>query len=162
MAAAATTALQMTTAIACATLRVEAFTFSTRLERVTEYVRRAAAGETIRLRHRRNAWAGGTMIGAALRDFLTRFGDRLLGRDTVVVIVSDGLDVGEPGELRDAMRELQRRSSGVVWLNPLLETQGYEPTARGMLAARPFIATFATVNDAAALARLARSVRVRN
>jgi uncharacterized protein with von Willebrand factor type A (vWA) domain len=162
MAAAATTALQMATAIACATMRVEAFTFSTRLERVSEYVRRAAAGERIRLRHRRNAWAGGTMIGAALRDFLTRFGDRLLGRDTVIVIVSDGLDVGEPGQLRDAMRELQRRSSGVVWLNPLLETPGYEPTARGMLAARPFVATFAAVNDAAALARLARSVRVRN
>jgi uncharacterized protein with von Willebrand factor type A (vWA) domain len=162
MAAAATTALQMATAVACATLRVEAFTFSTRLERVTEYVRRAAAGERIWLRHRRNTWAGGTMIGAALRDFLIRFGERLLGRDTVVVIVSDGLDVGEPEQLRDAVRELQRRSAGIVWINPLLETPGYEPTARGMLAARPFIATFAAVNNAAALTRLARSVRLRN
>jgi uncharacterized protein len=162
MAAAATTALQMAIAIACATMRMEAFTFSTRLERVTVSVRRAAAGETIRLRHRRNAWAGGTMIGAALRDFLTRFGERLIGRDTVVVIVSDGLDVGEPEQLRDVLRELQRRSAGVVWLNPLLETPGYEPTARGMLAARPYIAMFAAVNDAAALARLARSIRLRN
>jgi len=49
----------------------------------------------------------------------------------------------------------------VVWLNPLLDTPGYEPTASGMRAARPFVDTFASVNDAAAFARLARSVRVR-
>ena len=50
----------------------------------------------------------------------------MVGRDTVVMIASDGLDVGAPDMLRDAMRELQRRSAGVVWLNPLLETGGYE------------------------------------
>jgi len=63
--------------------------------------------------------------------------------------------------LRAAMRELRRRSASVVWLNPLLETAGYEPTASGMRAARPFVDTFASVNDVAAFARLARMVRVR-
>ena len=69
-------------------------------------------------------------------------------------------DVGQPDVLRDAMREIRRRSAGVVWLNPLLETAGYEPTASGMLAARPYVTTFAAVNDAAGLARLSRLVRV--
>jgi uncharacterized protein with von Willebrand factor type A (vWA) domain len=66
-----------------------------------------------------------------------------------------------PDVLRDAMREVRRRSAGVVWLNPLLATDGYEPTAAGMSAARPYISTFASVADQAGLARLSRVVRLR-
>ena len=161
MSAHARTALQMAVAMASATMRVEVFTFSTGLQRVTDEVRRAAAGELRRLDRLHHAWAGGTTIGACLRDFLRRFGDRMVGRDTVVMIASDGLDVGAPDMLRDAMRELHRRSAGVVWLNPLLETEGYEPTASGMRTARPYVTTFTSVNDAAGLARLSRTVRIR-
>jgi uncharacterized protein with von Willebrand factor type A (vWA) domain len=161
MSAYARTALQMAVALAGVTMRVEVFTFSTELQRVTDDVRRAAAGEVRHLDRLHHAWAGGTTIGACLRDFLRRFGERMVGRDTVVMIASDGLDVGVPDMLRDAMRELHRRSAGIVWLNPLLETAGYEPTAGGMRAARPFVDTFASVNDAAAFARLARVARVR-
>ena len=157
----ARTALQMAVAMASATMRIEVFTFSTGLQRVTDEVRRAAAGERRRLDCLHDAWAGGTSIGACLRDFLRRFGERLVGRDTVVMIASDGLDVGAPDLLRDAMRELHRRSAGVVWLNPLRETEGYEPTASGMRAARPYVTTFTSVNDASGLARLSRTVRVR-
>jgi uncharacterized protein with von Willebrand factor type A (vWA) domain len=160
MADAALTALQVAVALATATLRVEVFTFSTGLERITDPVRRAGAGETTRLEHVQSAWGGGTAIGLCLRAFLRRFGDRLLGPHTVVIIASDGLDVGHPQALREAMREIRRRSAAVVWLNPLLETAGYEPTASGMSAARPFVTSFAAVTDAAALARLARTLRV--
>ena len=157
----ARTALKMAVAMAGVTMRVEVFTFSTELGRVTPEVRRAAAGVSCRLEGVHHAWAGGTSIGASLRDFLRRFGGRMLGRDTVVMIASDGLDVGAWETLRNAMRELHRRSAAVVWLNPLLETPGYEPTANGMRAARPFVDTFASVNDAAAFVRLARLVRLR-
>jgi hypothetical protein len=155
------TALQIAVAMASVTARVEVFTFSTELRRVTNDVRRAAAGESRRLDDLHHAWAGGTSIGTCLRDFLRLFGERLTGSDTVVIIASDGLDVGAPEALRDATRELQRRSASVVWLNPLLDTAGYEPSASGMRAARPFVDTFASANDSAALTRLARSVRVR-
>lgn len=161
MSAYARTTLTMAVALASATLRLEVFTFSTGLQRATSDVRRAAAGERRRLAPLNHAWAGGTAIGACLRDFLNRFGERLLGRDTVVMIASDGLDVGAPDLLRDAMRELHRRSSAVVWLNPLLETEGYEPTALGMSAARPFVTTFTSITDHASLARMARLVRLR-
>src|SRR5262245_7464649 len=157
----APTALQLAVAIASATLRVEVFTFSTALQRVTADIRRAAAGQARRLQCLHHAWAGGTSIGACVDDFLKRFGDRMIGRDTVVMIASDGLDVGAPEVLTDVMRDLHRRSAGVVWLNPLLETPGYEPTARGIRAARPYISTFASVSDAASLARLSRVVRLR-
>ena len=161
MGAQARTGLQIGVAMASVTMRVEVFTFSTALQRVTGDVRRAAAGETRHLESVQYAWGGGTTIGVCLREFLRKFGDHLLGRDTVVIVTSDGLDVGDLDTLRGAMKELHRRSAGLVWLNPLLETPGYEPTARGMSAARPFVATFASVTDVASFARLSRLVRVR-
>jgi hypothetical protein len=161
MSAHARTALQVAVAMASVTMRVEVFTFSTGFRRVTREVRQAAAGEVRRLDGLHDAWAGGTSIGACLRAFLQQFGERMVGRDTVVMIASDGLDVGAPDMLRDAMQELHRRSAGVVWLNPLLETSGYEPTASGMRAARPFVDTFASVTDVEAFARLAPLMRVR-
>ena len=73
-----------------------------------------------------------------------------------MIVASDGLDVGHTDLLANAMRELRRRSAGIIWLNPLLDTAGYEPTASGMRAARPYITTFAAVAEPADLARLAR------
>ena len=137
----------------------ETFTFSTALERVTPEIARAAAGATLRLRLH-HAWGGGTAIGASLREFVHRFADGLLGRDTVVLVWSDGLDVGEPAILREAMASLARRSAAVVWLNPLLDTAGYEPSALGMSTARPFVSTLAAVQDPAALVRLSRMLRM--
>lgn len=157
----AETALMLATALATATMRIEVFTFSTALKRITRDIRRAAAGEVRRLEHLHHGWAGGTSIGACLREFLHRFGERMIGRDTVVVVFSDGLDVGEPARLRDTTRELRRRAAAVVWLNPLLDTPGYEPTAAGMAAARPYVTTFSHVNDPIGLVRLSRVVRLR-
>jgi uncharacterized protein len=79
----------------------------------------------------------------------------------VVIIVSDGLDVGEPDVLRLAMSELHRRSAAVVWLNPLIQTPGYELTAEGMSTARPYVTTFSSANDVIEFARLSRLVRIR-
>ncbi len=135
--------------------RVEAFVFSTRLERVT---RDLGSGSLPDLGE---AWGGGTRIGECLAAFLRADGERLLGRETLVVIASDGLDVGDPDTLREAMHTIHRRSCGVVWVNPLLETAGYEPSARGMQAALPYVTTHAAARDAAGFARLAASVRLR-
>jgi uncharacterized protein with von Willebrand factor type A (vWA) domain len=157
----AATALRVAVAIASVTMRLDVFTFSTSLRRVTGEVRRAAAGAACRLEHLQNAWGGGTSIGLCLSAFLRRFGERSLSRDTVVIVTSDGLDVGAPGALRESMRELHRRSAGIVWLNPLLETPGYEPTAAGMSVARPFVSTLTSVGTPADLRRLAGVIRVR-
>jgi uncharacterized protein with von Willebrand factor type A (vWA) domain len=157
----ARTSLRIAVALASITTRVDVFTFSTALQGVTRDVRLAAAGRTRHLQSIEYSWGGGTSIGACLREFLRTSGERLLGRDSVVMIASDGLDVGEPDTLRGAMRELHRRSAGIVWLNPLIDTPGYEPTARGMHAARPYVTTFASVTDVASFARLSRVVRVR-
>jgi uncharacterized protein with von Willebrand factor type A (vWA) domain len=153
--------LQLAVALARATSRVDVFTFSTSLRRITDDVRKAAAGEIRRVAGLECAWGGGTSIGGCLGEFVRRFGERLLGRGTVVIIASDGLDVGNPAALRDTMATLRRRSAAIVWLNPLLDTAGYEPTAAGMSAARASISTFTTVRDATGLARLAATARIR-
>jgi uncharacterized protein with von Willebrand factor type A (vWA) domain len=150
----------MAIALASVAASTEVFTFSTALRRVTRDVRRAAAGERRPL-DLQDAWGGGTTIGACLADFLHRFGERLLCRDTVVIIASDGLDVGAHAVLRDAISQIYRRSAGIVWLNPLVDTPGYEPLAAGMATARPYISTLASVSDAASLMALSRVVRLR-
>jgi uncharacterized protein len=165
MSAYTTPALQTAVAIASVTPKVEVFVFSTALERITRDARRAAAGERRHLPELhmpRGAWGGGTGIGQCLRAFIQRYGDRSLGRDTVVIIASDGLEVGSPDVLRHAMAELRRRSAAIIWLNPLIDTPGYEPTAMGMRVARAAVSTFSCVRDAAGLRRLAGQVRVRS
>jgi uncharacterized protein len=153
--------LKMAVALASATPSVEAFTFSTTLARVTGDVRRAAAGERRRLPRLHHAWGGGTSIGASLREFGRRYGDRLLGRNTLVIITSDGLDVGAPDVLRNAMALLRRRSAAIVWLNPLLPTPGYEPTALGMRVARPYVTKLASVTGPRDLLGLPDGLRLR-
>jgi uncharacterized protein with von Willebrand factor type A (vWA) domain len=150
-------ALDMAVALAAASVNTEVFTFSTALRRVTRDVRRAAGGER-RLVQLEEAWGGGTTIGACLREFLRTRGERLLGRNTVVIIVSDGLDVGEVDVLRAAMAGLARQSAAIVWVNPLLHTPGFAPTALGMSVARPFVTTLASVREPEDLVRLARRV----
>jgi uncharacterized protein with von Willebrand factor type A (vWA) domain len=159
MAPYAVTALATAVSLSAVTSNVETWTFSTALRRVTREVRRAAAGERRRLRLR-HAWGGGTAIGACVRDFLQAAGDRVLTRDTVVIVVSDGLDVGPPVLLREAMAQVSRRSAAVLWLNPFAKTPGYEPTAAGMRAARPFITMLTAVTDAEDLRVLARRLRI--
>jgi uncharacterized protein with von Willebrand factor type A (vWA) domain len=161
MAGHATTSLRLGVAIAAATSRLTVFTFSTDVQQVTAQVRAAAHGRSCALPARTFAWGGGTRIGGSLAAFLRRFGERLIRRETIVFVVSDGLDVGEVGDLQAAMGELQRRSAGIVWLNPLLDTPGYAPAAAGMRAALPFVSTFMAVGDPGAVVRLARAVRVR-
>jgi uncharacterized protein with von Willebrand factor type A (vWA) domain len=127
---------------------------------VTRDVRRAAAGERRPL-HLRYAWGGGTTIGACLDEFLRRSAERVLGRQTVVIIASDGLDLGDTDLLRASMETLARHSAAIIWLNPLAATAGYEPTARGMRLARPFVSLLAAANDPAGLLKIAHALRIR-
>jgi len=156
----APTALRVVSALTRATARVEVFVFSTALRRVTIELQRASLGTSHRLQALSRAWGGGTTIGACLSEFVRGYGDRLLSSTTVVIVVSDGLDVGEAETLRSAVQAISRRSGALVWLNPLLETPGYEPTALGMSTAKPFVTTFTSVNDLAGLVRLSRNLRL--
>jgi hypothetical protein len=156
----AVSALEMAVALASATRRIEVFTFSTALARITPDIRQAALGRRP-VRFGGDAWGGGTRIGGSLRALLHQHGERCATRDSIVLIASDGLDVGEPEVLRDALERLRRRTAALVWLNPLLDSAGYEPSAAGMRTARPFVTTLASVSSAEDLVRLAGRIRFR-
>lgn len=147
--------LQYLQASVAARRRVEAFVFGTRLTRVTrELAGRnpdaalARAGEAVA------DWSGGTRIGEALAT-LNREHGRRVGRGAVVVILSDGWDRGDPGELAAEAARLRRCAAMLVWLNPLKAAPDYEPLARGMAAALPHVDHFLAGNSLASLAQLA-------
>lgn len=136
--------------------RVEIFAFNTLLTRVTRDV---APVQILRSLERLAAavpdWSGGTRIGACLTEFLALHAG-LVGRDTTVVIVSDGLDLGDTELLVGAMRGLRDRARTIVWLNPLVADARYEPLAAGMRAALPYVDRFGAAHNVESLERLLR------
>ncbi|HET7290806.1 MAG TPA: VWA domain-containing protein [Vicinamibacteria bacterium] len=137
--------------------QVEVFVFGTRLTRITRELRGRDADRALSEVSRRVPdWSGGTRIGAALREFNFRWGRRVLGRGPVVLLISDGWDRGEASTLREEMARLQRSCHRLVWLNPLLGAPDYEPLARGMRTALPYVDDFLPVHSVASLEDLGR------
>ncbi len=138
-----------------ANARWEAFCFGTRLTRVTKALTRRDANEAVSQAVEEVVdWNGGTRIGESVAA-LVRTG---VPRGAVVVICSDGLDVGDPDLLRDQMARLSRLAYRVVWLNPLKEDPAYEPLARGMHAALPYVDDFLSGHNLASLEALGRAL----
>jgi uncharacterized protein with von Willebrand factor type A (vWA) domain len=153
--------LQFAYALTRKARRVEVFLFSTDIRRVTDELRRDAKGRLPPLTGLGTEWDGGTRIGESLERFLREHGGRMLGRDSLVIIASDGLDAGGPDRLSRSMAELRRRSAGVVWLNPLLSLRGYRPEAEGMKAALPYIDIFSEACDPPSFRKLAKRISFR-
>jgi len=132
---------------------VRAFFFDTGLREVTDaFDAGAARGALDRVEAE---WGGGTRIGDAL-ERLRRGHPDAVSRGTVVLVVSDGLEVGGIDDLERGMAWLSRRAPAVLWLNPLAASPEYEPTCRGMAASLPYVDglfAFAGPGDVAEMAR---------
>lgn len=153
--------LQFAFALAQRSRRVDVFTFSTELKDVTRDLRALVQERSkLELDNLSKAWGGGTRIGESLRVFVREHASRVLTPDTVVIISSDGLDVGEVDVLEAAMREIKRRSAGVIWLNPLAEHPKFQPTARGMQAALPYISLLSYASMPVEFSSLAEGLRL--
>jgi uncharacterized protein len=117
----------------------EVFTFATRLTRVTRALSIADPDAALaRAASAAPDWKGGTRIGAALKEFLDRYGRRGLARGAVVVILSDGWDKDDPDLVREQMARLRRLAHRIVWINPRRAAPGFAPLAGGMAAALPY------------------------
>jgi uncharacterized protein len=134
--------------------RVETFTFSVRLTRVTELLRARSYREVLRRLTAVRDWSGGTRIGESLAEF-NRGWPHLVDRRTIVILLSDGWDTGDPDVLAAELLRIKRRAGRVIWLNPLLGNPSYEPLTRGMAAALPLVDHFAAAHNLAALRDLA-------
>lgn len=136
--------------------KVEVFLFATDIVRVTPlWLRESWASLKLRVPN----CGGGTQIGGCLARFWEAYESALLNGDTVVMIFSDGLDAGDPEVLDRVLAAIKRRSRAIVWLNPLAQLAGYEPTARGMSVALRYVDVFAPSHDVASLWQLVERLR---
>ncbi|HYS97140.1 MAG TPA: VWA domain-containing protein, partial [Candidatus Dormibacteraeota bacterium] len=136
---------------------LEAFVFSTRLTRITRMLRQRDLDRALdSVSKRVHDFSGGTRIGDALGDFNRHWARRVLGHGAVVIIISDGWDRGDPSHLVAELIHLRRSAHRLIWLNPLLGSEGYEPLTRGMAAALPHCDDFLAAHNVAALEDLGR------
>lgn len=135
--------------------RVHAFVFGTRLSNVT----RALANRDVDVALARvgadvDDWSGGTNIGRCLHEFNQRWSRRVLGQGAVVLLISDGLDRAEGDQLEAEVERLQKSCRRLIWLNPLLGFEGFEPRARGVKQILPHVDDFRSVHDLESLEQL--------
>lgn len=136
--------------------RVETFVFSTRLTRVTPFFRRASYSQALgAMGQRVRDYSGGTKIGEALAAFADGWPE-LLDSRTVVLVLSDGWDTGEPALVDVALQRIARRAGRVVWLNPLMGSPDFSPDTRAMRAALPHVDVLASAHNVESLQALAR------
>ncbi len=148
--------LQFASAIFRHAWRVEVFLFANHIVRVTD---RWLESDWSDLTSSFADCGGGTEIGESLQAFIADYEYCLTGNKSTVLILSDGLDAGDPAVIERSLAYLKRRSRRVIWLNPLLATRGYEPTARGMAAAMPYVDVFAPAHDANAFWHMVEYLR---
>ncbi len=135
--------------------RAEVFVFNTSLTRLTPWMSPGKINLTLdRLAAGVPDWSGGTKIGECLQDFASDYATSAVDSRTTVVIVSDGLDRGDPEKLERAMAAIKTRAGKLIWLNPLKGDDRYQPLARGMAAALPYLDHFESAHNLASLERL--------
>lgn len=134
----------------------EGYLFHTRLVEIGPVLRERRRAQALeRLSLLTEGWGGGTRIGECLATFAKHHAQRALRGRSILFILSDGYDTGEPAVLGKAMQTLAKRARRIVWLNPLLGWQSYQPVAGGMAAALPHVDLFAPAHNLQSLAALA-------
>ncbi|MCZ6804890.1 MAG: VWA domain-containing protein [Proteobacteria bacterium] len=133
----------------------DAFVYHTRLVHVTD----ALIESDINIVKKKLAlmsagWSGGTRIGECLEKFNQDYGRHMITSHTVVIIFSDGLDTGTTESLTEQLSFIKKRARKLVWLNPLLGRDGYEPIAKSMQAALPLLDLFASAHNLESLMAL--------
>lgn len=139
--------------------RVETLTLGTRLTRITRLLTTRDVDEAIAHAGRQVAdWGGGTRLGPCLREFNRRWARRLLTGNATVLWLTDGLDRDDPERLAREAAKLRGFAHRVIWLNPLLRFEGFEPRAAGVRAMLPHVDAFIPAHNLNSLADLTRTL----
>ncbi len=141
--------------------QAHAFLFATRLTNVTRLLRHRDADEALaRCGQEVEDWEGGTRLRACLHEFNRAWSRRVLGHGAVVLLVTDGLDRDpDPGLAAEADR-LHRSCRRLLWLNPLLRWEGFEPRAQVVRALLPHVDEHRPVHNLESLEALGRALGV--
>jgi uncharacterized protein len=139
--------------------RVSVFLFGTRLSNITRQLRHRDPEIAFQMvAHVVPDWSGGTRIGEAIEQFNREWGRRVLGQGAVVLLVTDGLDRDGARGLGEAMDRLHRSCRRLIWLNPLLRWEGFQPKSQGIRAMLPYVDEFRPVHNLASLRALIESL----
>ncbi|MCB4825266.1 vWA domain-containing protein [Roseicella aerolata] len=139
--------------------RVHSFLFGTRLTNVTRQLRSKDAEVAFELvSHIVPDWSGGTRIGESLELFNRQWARRVLGQGAVVLLITDGLDREGAKGLAEATDRLRRSCRRLIWLNPLLRYEGFQPRSQGIRAMLPHVDEFRPVHNLQSLRALVESL----
>jgi hypothetical protein len=137
--------------------KAEVFVFSTSLTSIAFIIRHLSFEKAMdRIAQEVPDWSGGTRIGYSLHQFNQTYGQRLVSQRTVVVILSDGWDLGGKELLRREMETLARKAYCIIWLNPLAGDLGYQPVCQGMRIALSYVDYFLPADSLQSLKRVGR------
>ncbi len=135
--------------------RVHTFVFGTRLTNITRYLRYRDVDVALdKVAEAVADWSGGTRIGNSVSEFNRFWSRRLLGQGAVVLMITDGLDRDAGTGLAHQMDRLHRSCRRLIWLNPLLRYEGFEPRSLGMKAMLPYVDEFRPVHNVESLETL--------
>ncbi len=139
--------------------RVHVFLFGTRLTNVTRELKHREVDEALaRVAARVEDWDGGTRIGETLHRFNVDGARRVLGQGATVLLVTDGLDRDAGEGVEPEIARLHRRARRLIWLNPLLRYDRFEPKTLGVRALLPHVDEFRPVHNIASLASLVEAL----
>ena len=139
--------------------RVHTFVFGTRLTNITRCLRhRDVDAAMLEIADVVADWSGGTRIGTCLREFNLGWSRRVLGQNAVMLLISDGLDRDAGEGLSKETERLHKSCRKLIWLNPLLRYEGFEPRPAGIHAMLPHVDAFLPVHNITSLVDLARAL----
>lgn len=135
--------------------RVHTFLFGTRLTNVTRYLHHKDIDLAIeQVTDAVEDWSGGTRIGESLNDFNRFWSRRVLGQGAIVILISDGLDRDAGRGLHMEIERLHKSCRRLIWLNPLLRFDGFQPKSQGIQAILPSVDEFRPVHNLSSLEEL--------
>ncbi len=136
--------------------KVEAFTFGTRLTRITKYIRYRNINDSIeKINNLVKDWSGGTRIGESVKTFNINWGRRVLGNGALVLMITDGWDTGDVKLLKKEFDRLSKSCHRLIWLNPNLGYQDFEPLTKGVQIMIEFVHKFLPIHNLNCLTDLA-------
>ena len=113
--------------------RVEVFTFGTRLTRISPALRNPNLDDALAsLASVIVDFDGGTRIGGAFDSLLSKSRFVSFARGAVIIVLSDGLERGDPGLMTETTNRLARLGHRLIWLTPMMGDPAYRPATRGM------------------------------
>jgi len=138
------------------------FAFSTQLVSLTKTLQDADFSKVLNdLSRQVPHWSGGTRIGESLHQFRSMYANKLLNKDAIVIILSDGWDTGDIDLLERTMKYIRKKSDRIIWLNPLAGNPNYSPTTKGMEICMPYIDVFASAHNIDSLKEVVKQLRTK-